>query len=194
MRTASIPLRNLSHPPSCASHRPGTVMPVELPYRFDTSPIVKLILRGVVALLLVVIVPGIMYSLFVSHDHVAAVQLILVGLIATYFGRIFFSNLEGSHGTITADAVVVEPGTLYGVRLHGPAGRFSLQDFRAVKVERASGPVWAEGGPHERVSLVGKDGTPDILIARTSEDVGRVLGQDLAAALGLPYQEESAPY
>ena len=170
------------------------VMPVELPYRFDTSPVVKLILRGVVALLLLVLVPGIMYSLLVSHSHAAAVQLLVSGLIATYFGRLFLRNLEGSRGTITADAVAVEPGTLYGVRLHGPAGRFPLRDFSTVKVERVPPPAWVEGGRHERVSLVGTNGTPDILIARTSDDAGRALGQDLAAALGLPYQEERVPY
>jgi hypothetical protein len=44
------------------------------------------------------------------------------------------------------------------------------------------------------VILAGKEGTPDILIARTDHDAGCVLGRELAAALGLPYQEESAPY
>jgi hypothetical protein len=168
-------------------------MPVALPYRFDTSPVVKLILRGVIGLLLVVIA-GIVYSLLVSRDVVAAVQLLLVALIATYFGRLFLKNLESSQGTITADAVVVEPGTLYGIRLHGPAGRFLLKNFQAVRVERVPPLAWAQGGPHERVRLTGKDGTPDILIARTPENAGGALGRDLSATLGLPYQEESAPY
>jgi hypothetical protein len=51
-----------------------------------------------------------------------------------------------------------------------------------------------QGGPHERVSLVGKSGTPDILVARTDRDAGRTLGNELATALKLPYQEQAAPY
>jgi hypothetical protein len=169
-------------------------MAVALPYSFDTSSVVKLILRGVLGLLLLVVVPGIAYSVLVSHSNAAAIQLFLVGLITVYFGRIFLRNLEASRGLITSDAVVVEPATLYGIRLHGLAGRFPLQKFNAIRVERVPPPAFVQGGPHERVSLAGKEGAPDILIARTSHDHGRVLGRDLASALGLQYQEQSAPY
>lgn len=168
-------------------------MPVSIPYRFDTSSVVKLILRGVLVLLLVV-VAGFVYSLFVRRHGFGAVLLFAVGMIALYFGWIFRNNLESSRGTITEDAVVVEPGSLYRMRLHGPAGRFPLQNFEGVRVERAPPLAWSPGGPYERVILVGKEGTPDILVARTDHDAGRVLGRDLASALGLPYQEESAPY
>jgi hypothetical protein len=170
------------------------LMSAALPYRFDSSPVVKLILRGVLGLLLLVIVPGLLYSLLVSRDHGAAVLLLVTGLIVIYFGRLFLRNLEASHGTITADTVLVEPGVLYGIRLHGPSGRFPLESFEAVRVERISPLAWAPGGPHERVSLMGKKGTPDILIAKTSDEAGRALGRDLSAVLGLRYQEESAPY
>ena len=61
-------------------------------------------------------------------------------------------------------------------------------------MERVLGAASPQRGPHERVSLVGKDGTPDILIARTARDAGRALGDGLAAALKLPYQELVAPY
>jgi hypothetical protein len=41
---------------------------------------------------------------------------------------------------------------------------------------------------------VGKDGTPDILIARTALDTGRTLGDEIARVLNLPYEERLAPY
>jgi hypothetical protein len=169
-------------------------MPIALPYRFDTSPVVKLILRGVLGVLVLVIVPGIAYSLLVSHDLTAAVVLLVTGAIMLYFGRIFIQNLEGSTGTITADCVVVEPGTLYGTALRGSRGKFPIQRFSAVRVQRIPPSGDVQQGAHERVMLTGKAGTPDILVARTSQDAGRVLGRDLATALGLPYQEEVAPY
>jgi hypothetical protein len=169
-------------------------MSITLPYRFDTSPVVKLILRGVLGLLILVIVPGIGYSLLLSHDRAAAVHLLVTGAIVMYFGRIFIKNLEATSGTITADHVVVEPGTLYGTSLRGPRGRFPIQHFSAVRVQRIPPSGDVQQGAHERVILSGKAGTPDILVARTSGDAGRALGRDLSTALGLQYVEEVAPY
>jgi hypothetical protein len=169
-------------------------MPIALPYQFDTSPVVKLILRGVLGLLVLVIVPGIGYSLLVSHDLTAAVGLLVTGAIVMYFGRIFIKNLEATTGTITADHVAVEPGTLYGAALRGPRGRFPIQQFSAVRVQRIPPSADVQLGAHERVILTGKAGTPDILVARTSDDTGRTLGRELSTALGLPYEEEVAPY
>ena len=169
------------------------VVAITLPYQFDTSGVVKLILRGVLGLLLVVLV-GILYSLLVSQSIAAAIQLLLVTAVATYFGSLFLKNLTGSLGTITADAVVVQPGLLYGFRLAGPAGRFPIIQFQAVRVERIRTTIDVPGRPHERVYLAGKDGTPDILIARTALDAGRTVGNELASALKLPYQEQFVPY
>jgi hypothetical protein len=171
-------------------------MAITLPYEFDTSGVVKLILRGVAGLLLVVLV-GVFYSLLVSHIA-AAVQLLLVGALATYFGRLFLRNLTASLGTISADAVVVQPGQLFSIRLASPAGRFPIRQFQAVRVERVPNPIGipieTQIRPHERVWLVGNKGTPDILVARTDRDAGRTLGNELATVLKLPYQEQIAPY
>jgi hypothetical protein len=172
-------------------------MAITLPYEFDTSGIVKVILRGAAGVLLVVFL-GILYSLIVSHSLAATIQLLLVAAVATYFGSLFLRNLIGSVGTITADAVVVQPGQLFSIRLAGPAGRFPISQFQAVRVERVPNPIGipieTQIQPHERVCLAGKSGTPDILIARTDRDAGRTLGNELATALKLPYQEQIAPY
>jgi hypothetical protein len=168
-------------------------MAIALPYEFDTSGVVKLILRGVLGLLLVVVV-GILYSLVISHSLAAAIQLTLVAAVATYFGSLFLRNLTGSLGTITADSVVVQPGRLYGIPLAGPSGKFPISQFQAVRVERIPDPIGTQIRPHERVCLVGKTGVPDILIARTDLDAGRSVGNELATALKLPYEEKLAPY
>lgn len=172
-------------------------MAITLPYEFDTSGLVKQIMGGVLGLLLVVLV-GILYSLLISQSIAATIQLPLVGGIAAYCGRLFLRNLTGSVGTITADAVVVQPGQLFGIPLASPAGRFPISQFQAVRVERIPNPIGipieSQIRPDERVCLVGKTGTPDILIARTPLDAGRALGNELATALKLPYQEQLAPY
>jgi hypothetical protein len=173
------------------------VMAITLPYEFDTSGVVKVIMRGVLGLLLVVLV-GILYSLLVSHSIAATIQLLLIAAIATYFGRLFLRNLTGSLGTITSDAVVVQPGQLFGIWLASPAGRFPISQFQAVRVERIPNPIGipieTQIRPHERVCLVGKNGVPDILVARTDRDAGRVVGNELATALNLPYQEQVLHY
>jgi hypothetical protein len=103
-------------------------------YEFDTTGVVKAILRGILGLLAVVIVPGILYSLFVSHSTAAAVQLLLIAGVTAIFGRIFSKNLTGSRGVVTPDAVVVQPSRLHGIRLAGPAaGTFPMRQFKAVR-------------------------------------------------------------
>jgi|SRR6266571_6400822 len=169
-------------------------MAVALPYRFDNSDVVKIVLRGVLGLLLLVVVPGIPFLLVVRHDYAGAGLLLVIGGIAAAFGWIVAKFLASSRGTIMADAVVVEPGTLYGIPLPGPAGRFPIRQFSAVRVERITTSTNVRVGPHERVRLVGKDDTPDILIARTQRDAGREVGRDFAAVLGLPYEESFPPY
>ena len=168
-------------------------MAIAFPYEFDTSGVVKVILRGVLGLL-VVVLAGILYSLLISRSIAAAVQLLLVAAVAMYIGGLFLRNLTGSLDTITADDVVVQPGRLYGIQLAGPAGRFPISRFQAVRVERITNPTGMQIGPHERVSLIGKRGTPEILIARTDDNVGQVLGNELASAMKLAYEEQLAPY
>lgn len=172
--------------------RPEVVL--TLPYEFDTTGVVKVILRGVLGFLAVVIA-GILYSLFVSHSTAAALQLLLIGAVGAVLGRVFLKNLTGARGVIMPNVVVVEPGRLCGIRLPGPAGRFPMEQFKAVRVERIFGPLRTAQAPrwHERVCLLGKAGTPDILVSRTALDAGITMGHELAAALNLPYLEEVAP-
>jgi hypothetical protein len=172
-------------------------MAMTLPYQFDTSGVVKLILRGVLGFLGILVV-GIIYSLLVSHDRTAALALLICAAILAYFGRLFLRNLIGSVGTITSDRVVVESPQVAGFRLAGPSGSFPIRQFEAVRVERVNNPIGipleTQVGPHERVSLVGQKDTPDILVARAERDAGRKLGNELALALKLPYHEQLAPY
>ena len=169
-------------------------MALTLPYEFDSSGVIKVILRLVLSLLGIVVVPGIAYSLFISHSTAGVALLIVVGVSVIGFGRLVLKNLLVAHGTITAEVVVVRPVKLFGLRLAGSAGRFPIHQFEAVRVERSSGPVDAQGGPNEMVSLIGRDGTPDILVARTESGAGMSLGHELATALRLPYQEQQTPY
>jgi hypothetical protein len=111
---------------------------------------------------------------------------------------VFVRFQSGSIGTITEDRVVVQPNALYGIRLPGPQGTYPTRRFSSVRVELMSGAAGygdtvVQGGPHERIWLVGKNGTPDILIARTQREAGRALAKEFGAVLALPVEEKREP-
>jgi hypothetical protein len=177
-----------------AADRRDPIAAVRLPLDFDTGSEVKSILRGVLALLFVVGVPGLAYTLFISRNRAATAALLIIATLAMYFGMLFVKNLRGSKGTITAEAVDVEAGRLYGIPLPGPAGRYPIGRFQTVRVERIAPPVDIYGRGQERVSLVGSEGTPDIIVARAEIGAGSAFGKQLAAVLGLPFEQRPAPY
>ena len=69
-----------------------------LPYEFDSSGVVSTILRGVLGLLALVVVPGILYSIFISHSRAAAVQLLLVAALIAWFRRTLGAELAAALG------------------------------------------------------------------------------------------------
>ena len=164
-----------------------------LPYQFDTGGVVALIVRGVAGLE-VILVLGALYSLAVSRNMASAAALLVIAAGVFIFGRLVLKNLEGTRGMITRDAVVVQPGGLFGLRLAGPAGTYAIHNFAAVRVDRILPSDSIQSRGHERVILVGTSGAPDILVARTDLDAGRALGRSLAAALHLPFDERYAPH
>lgn len=168
-----------------------------LPYRFDTSRIWRTILTAMVVLE-VVILAAVVYELVTARQIDVLVPLVASAAILAFFIRRFFRFHHGSIGTITAELVAVRPGTLFGITLPGPSGEYTIDRFSGVRVELMSGPSGLhdviQGGPHERIWLVGDESTPSILVARTDHEAGRTLGKEIGAALRLPVQEKHEPY
>jgi hypothetical protein len=163
---------------------------VALPLAFDTSDIVVKIARGFLAVLGVIVVPGILYSVVVSHDLAAAAGLAVIGGIVVFLGRLIVANMRAWKGTITATEVVVEQVRIAGIAVGGRPGRFPLEQFRSVRIESVlTPPTHASGGSHSRVSLVGRGGAPTILVARAGLETGRSFGRELAQTLGLPAED-----
>ena len=170
---------------------------VTLPYRFDTSRIWRGILTAMVALE-AVILAGIVYALLAARGADVVIPLAASAAILAFFISKFFRFPNGSIGTITTDHVVVRRGTLLGLALPGPEGEYAIDRFVAVRVELMSGLSGLndvmQGGPHERIWLVGKDSAPDVLIARTQREAGGAVGKEFGAVLSLPVQETREPY
>jgi hypothetical protein len=169
-------------------------VPITLPYRFDTSSVWHTILKGAFGLN-ALLTFCILFTVLVSHELAKAVGLAVIELVMLCFTRVFVRFQEGSVGTLSADRVVIEPNVLLGGPLPGPKGTYPLDRFSAVRIELRSGPIGpgVQGGANELVWLVGKPGTPDIVLARTEDRVGRAVGQDFGALLRLPVEEVGAP-
>jgi hypothetical protein len=168
-------------------------VPVTLPYRFDTSAVWRTILKGAFGLNALLVV-GILYSVL-ARPWTTVIALVVNETVVVVFTRIFVRFQSGSAGTLSSDRVVIEPNHLFGIALPGPKGTYSLDRFAAVRVEFRPGPISAgvQGGPHELVWLVGKPGTPDVLVARTEDGAGRAVGREFGALLGLSVEETGAP-
>lgn len=164
-----------------------------LPFHFNTAEVVTWIVRAIAALVCVLAV-GVLYSVLVSRSTAAATALFVIGAGVVVFARVVLRTMEGTRGVITRDLVVVHPGGVLGMRMAGPDGRFTLQRFKEIRVDRVLPPANVQASGHERVLLVGNEGTPEILVVITELDVGRTFGRDLAAALDLPFDERLAPY
>jgi hypothetical protein len=167
-----------------------------LPYAFDTTDVLTLIVRGAAGLLFLVVVPGVIYSVLVSGSMGAAALLVIIAGLTLYFARLIGMHVGGAKGTITRDAVTIEATAVYGLPISRPSGTFPLRHFTAVRLEKFSGPidVMVQGGPNEQVTLAGGDATPDVLVARAKPGAGAPLARDLAAAVALPFEERSSPY
>ena len=164
-----------------------------LPFRFDTAGVVTSIVRGI-GVLFCVLAVGVLYLTFVRRNIASAGGLLLVSGGVLLLAKVVLGNLEGTRGVITRDGVVLQRGSVFGIRTAGPTGTFPLGRFKQVRVDRVLPSADTPSHGHERVVLVGKEGTPEILLARSDLDAGRVLGRNLAAALELPFDERLAPY
>jgi len=168
---------------------------ITLPYRFDTSSVWRTILKGAFGLN-ALIVFCILYTLMISRQWTTALGLTLMELVVFVFTRLFIRFQTGSVGTLSSDRVVIEPNALLGIALPGPKGTYTLDRFSALRVEFRSGPARPDvqgGGPNELVWLVGKPGTPDIVLALTEDGAGRTVGREFGALLKLPVEEVGAP-
>lgn len=165
---------------------------VRLPFRFDTAGVVTTIVRAIAGLVSL-LAASVVYMLFVRRQTAPAAGFLAIGGGVVWVGRVVLANLEGTRGVITRDTVVVHRGGVFGMRMAGPAGTFPLTMIKQVRVDRVLPSDDMQSRGYERVLLVPKLGTVDILIAREDLDIGRALGRSLAEALGLPFDERLAP-
>jgi hypothetical protein len=167
---------------------------IQLPWSFDTTSIWHTILKGVFglnALLVLGLVVKLLSRRWLDAAGVGVAEAMVAG-----FTVIFIRYQEGSCGTLFRDRVTVEPNAVLGVPLPGPRGSYALDRFRGVGVEFRSGRPTTDAnaaGPHELVWLMGRPGTPNLVLARTQNRAGGALGHEVGAVLGLPVSEINAP-
>src|SRR5262249_31700871 len=165
-------------------------MGITLPYRFDTSSVWHTILKGAFALNAVMVL-GVLLKLLMAQ-WLTAVGIVAVEMVVLGFTRIFVRQSSGSVGTLDRGRVPGGPDRLLALQLPGPAGSYAIDRFSAVRVEFMVGPIIVDApspGPSELVWLAGRPGTPDVLLARTSNRTGRAIGAEFGELLGLSVEE-----
>jgi hypothetical protein len=166
-------------------------MMISLPYRFDTTGVWQTILKGAF-LLNAVLLFGVALKLS-TGDWPTALGLTVAEVMVFGLTRLFVRFQNGSYGTLYRDRVEIEPNALLGIPLPGPSGVYSRERFSGVRVELRSAPINASGpsgGPHELVWLTGRDGTPDVLLARTQRRAGCAIGAEIGKRLELPVENK----
>jgi hypothetical protein len=166
---------------------------VTLPYAFETGSVSKLILKGICVLAGIVVIPGLIKFLAIAPNPVAAFGIACIGGMLFHFGYVVVKQLCGATGTITKQELLIKPNRFLGMASKEPEGRFALDQFYGLLVKRIAF-AGNRYSPHERVLLMGKENTPNILIARTRGGAGITLGRELAALLNFPIEERIAPY
>jgi hypothetical protein len=164
---------------------------IELPYRFDTRRVWRGILWGAFGLNALLAL-GTVVTLVVRDEWRTALGLGLVELMVLNLTRRSINAQEGSAGTLWSDRVVVEPNVLFGIALPGPSGVYPRDRFAGVRVEYRSGSAQVDvqdSGPHHVVWLVGKPGTPDVLLARCPYRARLTAGREFGILLSLPVEE-----
>ena len=168
---------------------------VGLPYRFDTSYLGTLIFKAT-ACLEAVLLLGLAVKL-VAGDFRDAFGIVFLLMFVGGLGLVIFRKAGGATGTITTFEITVQPVTVFGFKTTGPEGRFAIAQFTGVRVEwrpRVPTPgVQMSPGLNESVYLVGKAGTPDIEIARLTDESGRAFARELGERLSLPVEERPGP-
>jgi hypothetical protein len=158
-----------------------------LPFDFDTHRETRLVLKGVIGLLVLMLVFA-MVMLFARHDVRGAAGTLLIDAVLLGFGHVVRVRMTGAEGRVTRDAVQLRAGRVWGIALPGPVGTFALHDFRAVQV-RYHLDTLNDAAPStrfEHVTLLGRHGTPDVCVLRAPRVRGASRGEALAEVLGLP--------
>ena len=162
--------------------------PIYFPYEFDTMALPRNILKGFLAGCAFMVV--VMLAMLIKSGPLAAAPLLLAALLLGWVARKYLTTLAGSaKGTITRDAVVVEPSAVGPIRLPSPAGRYALSQFKAVRITYLGPGRSTQSYFHAQVHLIGREGIGDVCIAYERDTTAKALAPQIAAAVDLPLEQ-----
>ena len=170
-------------------------MAVTLPYDFDTMALPRKILSAMVggsaSMVLIAL------AMLIKNGPLATTPCLLAAFFLAWIARKYMTTFAGlAKGAINRDAVVIGPSALGPLRLPGPVGTYRLGRFKTVRVIY-SGPVLRGSGGYlfANIYLIGREGTADVCIASERDTTAKALAPEIAAAVGLPLEQEGlAPF
>jgi hypothetical protein len=161
---------------------------VTLPYEFDTQALTRNILTGFIVgsafILLLALV------MLIKYGPLAAVPMTLAAVLLTWVGRKCLTVFRArAKGTITQDAVIIEPNALGRIRLPSSEGRYPLSRFKAVRVTYLGPNRNSDGTLFAEVCLIDRNGTLNVCVAVERDTTAKVLAPQIAAAVRLPLEQ-----
>ena len=153
-----------------------------LPYHFDTSRQPKLVC-AITALSGFFIAP--VMAFIITSTAPQSLMIIMPALVMIVFGDIgvalfLFRRMGGCTGTLRERDISVQAASLFGIASSCPSGNFALNQFRCLQ--------FRQQGRFFKMTLIGKDTTPDITFFSGSDIQAKPLLETLRTTLNLPLE------
>jgi len=161
-----------------------------LPYEFDTIKLSMTVLSAMLGGSAFMVFAALV--MLMKSGPLAASPCVLAALLLAWVASKYMKTFDGlARGSIQRDAVVVEPSAIGPLRIPSPVGTYRPGQFKAVRVIYA-GPGQAGSGGYyfAKIYLIGREGTANVCIANERDTTAKALAPEIAAAVGLPLEQE----
>jgi hypothetical protein len=161
-----------------------------LPYEFDTMKLSMTVLSAMLGASAFMVFAALV--MLMKSGPLAASPCLLAALLMAWVASKYMKTFDGlAKGSIQPDAVVVEPSAIGPLRIPSPVGTYRLGQFKAVRVIY-DGPTPRSGGGYlfGKVYLKGREGTANVCVANERDTTAKALAPEIAAAVGLPLEQE----
>jgi hypothetical protein len=161
-----------------------------LPYEFDTIKLSVTVLSAMLGGSAFMVFAALV--MLMKSGPLAASPCLLAALLLAWVASKYMKTFDGlAKGSIQRDAVVVESSAIGPLRIPSPVGTYRPGQFKAVRVIYGGpGPTGSGGYYFAKIYLIGRGGAADICVANARDTTAKALAPEIAAAVGLPLEQE----
>jgi hypothetical protein len=161
-------------------------MPQSLPYVFDTTRTGRILCTVLLAsaFFILPLLSALLYFALEKQDVLVCLAPVFVGLLDIPVALFLFKKLGGVQGSISSREVIVKADNFLGISSGAPSGSFGLNQFQCLRLTNAQSREYSL----YKLSLIGRDNTPNIQFYCAPQDRAQIFAADLAAAINIPLE------